>query len=98
MRVRCFCHQQITSRLSRFAPARLSILAGKKAGLVQGFTLAYERRRGGLDPLLEFGHQLEAGPAGRYRLEEFRDDLARPFDKAPASPRKAGIDRGGNDR
>src|SRR5260370_2276298 len=97
MRVRCFCHQQITSRLSRFAPARLSILAGKKAGLVQGFTLAYERRRGGLDPLLEFGHQLEAGPAGRYRLEEFKGDLAPPFDKTSTAPKKAGIDPGRND-
>ena len=78
--------------------ARLRVLTGKKARSVKGFSLAYERCRGGLDPLLEFGHQLEAGPAGRYRLEEFKDDLARPFDKASASPKKAGIDRGRNDR
>ena len=78
--------------------ARLSILTSKKARFVKGFSLAYERCRGGLDPLLEFGHQLEAGPARRYRLEEFKDDLARPFDKTSASPKKAGIDRGRNDR
>ena len=77
--------------------AKLSTLACKKARLVQGFTLAYERCCSGLDPLLEFGHQLEAGPARRDRLEEFKDDLARPFDKTSASPKKAGIDRGRND-
>src|SRR5437870_9299058 len=76
----------------------LSALAERNAESGCGLRLADKSSRGGLDPLFEIGHQLGAGPSGRYRLKEFEYDPAGTFDKAPPPPENAGTDRGRNQR
>src|SRR5260370_14651623 len=70
----------------------------KNARSPEGFALAHQSSGGGLDPLLELGHQPPARPSGRYRFEELEDDPAATFDKASSPPEEPGVDRGRNHR
>src|SRR6516162_11047052 len=68
----------VVSRLSGRTPR--GSCRNTRRRLVQSFGLAQQCCSSGLDPFLEFGHYSAAGPAGRYRREEFEDNPAWAFE------------------